>query len=57
MRIDTLQANSRAGTTASFPITKHQSVKVSYSGGTYITFGGNFQNLQVAWPYAWTGTP
>jgi Putative MetA-pathway of phenol degradation len=49
----TLQANSRLGTTASFPVTKHQSIKVSYSGGTYITFGGNFQNLQVAWQYSW----
>ncbi len=43
----TLQANSRLGTTASVPVTKHQSVKVSYSGGTYITFGGDFQNLQL----------
>jgi hypothetical protein len=51
----TLQANSRLGTTASFPISKHQSVKVSYSGGTYITFGGNFQYLQAAWQYSWIG--
>jgi hypothetical protein len=49
----TLQANSRIGTTASFPITSHQSIKVSYSGGAYISFGGNFQNLQVAWQYSW----
>jgi hypothetical protein len=53
----TLQANSRAGTTASFPIFKHQSIKVSYSRGTYITFGGNFQNLQAAWQYSWIGKP
>ena len=53
----TLQANSRLGTTASFPVTKHQSVKVSYSGGTYITFGGNFQSLQMAWQYSWNGRP
>jgi Putative MetA-pathway of phenol degradation len=51
----TLQANSRAGATASIPISKHQSVKVSYSAGTYITFGGNFQNLQAAWQYSWIG--
>ena len=53
----TLQANSRLGTTASIPITKHQSVKISYSGGTYITFGGDFQNLQLAWQYSWIGKP
>jgi hypothetical protein len=53
----TLQANSRLGTTASLPITRHQSVKVSYSGGTYITFGGNYQNLQVGWQYSWIGKP
>lgn len=53
----TLQANSRMGTTASVPLTKHQSVKLSYSGGTYITFGGNFQNLQVGWQYSWIGHP
>lgn len=53
----TLQANSRAGATASIPISLHQSVKVSYSGGTYITFGGNYQNLQVAWQYSWIGKP
>ena len=53
----TLQANSRLGTTGSFPVTKHQSVKVSYSGGTYVTFGGNFQSLQVGWQYSWIGRP
>jgi hypothetical protein len=53
----TLQANSRAGATASFPVSRHQSLKVSYSRGTYITFGGNFQNLQAAWQYSWIGKP
>lgn len=53
----TLQANSRSGTTASVPITKHQSIKISYSGGTYITFGGNFNNVQAAWQYSWIGKP
>ncbi len=53
----TLQANSRMGATASFPLTKHQSIKVSYSGGTYITFGGNFQNVQAGWQYSWIGKP
>ena len=53
----TLQANSRLGATASFPVKKHQSVKLSYSAGTYITFGGNFQSLQVGWQYSWIERP
>jgi hypothetical protein len=53
----TLQANSRLGVTTSVPLTRNQSVKFSYSGGTYITFGGNFQNVQVAWQYSWIGRP
>lgn len=53
----TLQANSRLGATAAVPITKHQSLKFSYSGGTYTTFGGNFQSVQAAWQYSWIGHP
>lgn len=51
----TLQANSRLGATAAIPLTSHQSIKVSYSAGTYITFGGNFQNVQAGWQYSWIG--
>jgi hypothetical protein len=53
----TLQANSRLGATAAIPITKHQSLKFSYSRGTYVTFGGNFQNVSAAWQYSWSGRP
>jgi hypothetical protein len=53
----TKQTGSRIGATASFPISKHQSIKVSYSDGTYIRFGGNYQNLSVAWQYSWLGRP
>jgi Putative MetA-pathway of phenol degradation len=53
----TLQANSRIGVTAAVPITKHQSLKFSYSRGTYVTFGGNFQNVSAAWQYSWFGRP
>lgn len=53
----TLQANSRLGGTAAIPITKHQSLKFSYSAGTYVTFGGNFQNVSAAWQYSWLGRP
>jgi hypothetical protein len=51
----TIQGNSRIGATASVPFTNHQSVKVSYSDGAYIRFGGNYQNVSVAWQYSWLG--
>jgi hypothetical protein len=53
----TLQANSRLGATASFPIGKHQSLKFSYSAGAYTTFGGDFQAVSAAWQYSWLGRP
>ena len=53
----TKQTGSRIGGTVSLPFTKHQSIKISYSDGTYIRFGGNYQNLQVAWQYSWIGPP
>jgi len=53
----TLQRNSRIGGTVSFPVSKHQSLKVSYSRGTYIRFGGNYDNVSLAWQYSWLGKP
>jgi hypothetical protein len=53
----TNQSNSRVGITASFPITKRQSIKVSYSDGAYIRYGGNFRSVSVGWQYAWIGWP
>ncbi len=53
----TRAANSRLGGTVSVPITKHQSLKLSYSDGTYIRYGGNYQNVSVAWQYSWLGKP
>jgi len=53
----TQQANSRIGGTISLPISKHQSLKCSYSNGTYIRYGGNYQNVTVAWQYSWLGKP
>ena len=53
----TLQQNSRIGATASIPITKHQSVKISYNDGAYINYGGNFQNVSIGWQYSWIGWP
>jgi outer membrane putative beta-barrel porin/alpha-amylase len=54
---NTQQAGSRIGGTVALPFTKHQSLKIAYSNGTYIRFGGNYQNLQVAWQYSWIGWP
>ncbi len=51
------QTGSRIGGTGSFPFSKHQSVKISYSNGTYISFGGNYQNLSVGYQYSWVGRP
>jgi hypothetical protein len=53
----TLQANSRIGATVAIPITSHQSLKFSYSDGTYVRFGGDYQNVSVAWQYSWVGRP
>jgi hypothetical protein len=55
--LQTKQTGSRIGGTASFPISKRQSIKVSYSEGTYIRFGGNYQNVSAAWQYSWLGRP
>jgi hypothetical protein len=53
----TRQTSSRVGGTFSFPFSKHQSIKISYSDGTYVRFGGNYQSVSVAWQYAWIGWP
>ena len=52
---ETKQTSSRVGTTVSLPIGKHQSVKIAYSVGDYVRFGGNYHNVQVAWQYFWIG--
>jgi len=54
---DSRQTSSRIGVTASMPVSKHQSLKVSYSNGTYIRVGGDYQNVSVAWQYSWLGRP
>jgi len=51
----TRQTASRIGGTVSVPLTQRQSIKVSYSNGTYVRYGGDYQNLQVAWQYSWIG--
>jgi hypothetical protein len=51
----TRQTSSRIGGTAAFPLGKHQTIKMSYSNGTYVRFGGNYQSGSVAWQYSWLG--
>jgi hypothetical protein len=55
--LETKQTASRIGATASLPLKKHQSIKISYSAGTYSRFGGNYQNISLAWQYSWIGKP
>ena len=51
------QRNSRIGGTISIPFTLHQSVKFSYSQGAYVTIGGDFKTVAVAWQYSWISKP
>ena len=53
----TRQTSSRVGVTASLPLSKRQSIKVGYSYDAYARFGGNYQNVSVAWQYSWLGRP
>jgi hypothetical protein len=53
----TLQANSRLGVTGSVPLSRHQSLKISYSDGVVIRAGGNFRILSAGWQYGWLGSP
>lgn len=53
----TRQSSSRVGATGSFPLSRHQSLKVSYSTGAYYRFGGDYENVSVAWQYNWLGKP
>ena len=55
--LKTEQTGSRIGGTGAWRFSKHQSVKASYSAGTYSRFGGNYQNVSVAWQYSWLGWP
>jgi len=53
----TSQRNSRIGATASIPLSRHQTIKLSYNNGAYIRYGGNYQNVSVGWQYSWLGRP
>jgi len=49
------QRNSRAGITVALPATRSQTFKFSYSRGTYVTIGGDYQTVSAAWQYSWIG--
>jgi len=51
----TLLSNSRIGVTGSVPLTRHQSLKVSYSDGVLVRLGGDFRVLSAGWQYGWVG--
>ena len=53
----TLQRNSRVGISSSIPLTRHQSMKVSYAQGAYIRFGGDYRIFSAAWQYSWIDKP
>ena len=53
----TQQRSSRVGMTASFPLSPHQALKVSYADGVYVRYGGNFRIVSAAWQYSWIGKP
>ena len=54
--LSTRQTSSRIGGTID-SVSKHQTLKVSYSSGTYVRFGGNYQSVSVGWQYSWIGWP
>jgi hypothetical protein len=43
--------------TASFPLTRHQTLKVGYAQGAYIRFGGDYKVASAAWQYSWISQP
>jgi hypothetical protein len=53
----TYQRSSRVGMTASVPLTAHQSIKISYSDGAYVRYGGNYREIFASWQYGWIGWP
>jgi hypothetical protein len=53
----TLQKSSRIGLTASFPVTRHQSIKLGFADGAYVRFGGDYKIASVAWQYSWISRP
>ena len=53
VRGNDLQQNSRLGTTLALPITRSQSLKLSYSKGAVTRVGGNFTSVAVTYQLRW----
>ncbi len=53
----TYQRSSRVGITASIPLTARNSIKISYSDGAYVRYGGNYRSIFASWQYGWVGGP
>jgi hypothetical protein len=49
-----LQRNSRVGSTFSWALDWHQSLRASISRGVYTTIGGDFISIAVGYNRAWT---
>ena len=47
------QRSSRVGMSASIPLTRTQAVKLSYSDGAFVRYGGNYKTISIAWQYGW----
>ncbi len=50
-----LQENSRYGVTLALPVTRRDSLKLSYSRGAFTTIGAEFQAFGVALQHLWGG--
>jgi hypothetical protein len=55
VRNDDRQENSRLGATVSFPISRHNSVKVHGSTGATARTGSDFTTVGIAWQFRWGG--
>jgi Putative MetA-pathway of phenol degradation len=49
-----LQSNSRIGSTFSWALDQHHSLRASVSEGAYTTIGADFLSIAVGYNYAWT---
>ena len=48
-----LQRNSRLGGTVVIPVTGGHVVKISYSSGVWVRFGGNYDTIAAGYQYVW----
>ncbi len=51
------QENSRVGLTASYPVARGHSVKLSVATGATTRTGQDFNTIGLAWQYMWLDKP